>query len=243
MPSLLAIETSANVGAVCVLIDGVATNETVRNETKLSAWLLPAIDRALARAGVTLAEIDAVAYGQGPGAFTGLRTACATAQAIAYARAKPLYPVSSMEAFACSALNIYAPINKAIEEIYVIFDARMNEAFCANFIGRSAQELVLIRPMSLVPLSTLHLTNDERVVGSGAVLIARRDCADPERLEALQSLTIAAEDRWAEGVARIAALAIARGESGIDPRDAQPEYVRNNVAKTEVERTREATHV
>jgi tRNA threonylcarbamoyladenosine biosynthesis protein TsaB len=243
MPCILAIETSANVGAVCVLRDGVATSEIARDEVKLSAWLLPAIDRALERAGVALADVDAFAYGQGPGSFTGVRTACATAQGLAYARAKPLYAVDSLHAFAYSALSSDARIIQANEAIHVIFDARINEAYSSVLSGLCADELAVIQATTLTSISALRLPTNARAVGNGALLIAKRDGLDAAALDAMHRQTDAAETGWGEAIARIAALRLARGEAPVDPRDAQPTYVRNNVAKTEAERAREATVV
>jgi tRNA threonylcarbamoyladenosine biosynthesis protein TsaB len=243
MPTLLSIETSANIGAVCVLRDGVATNEVVRDDAKLSAWVLPAIDRALQCAGVALADLDAIAFGQGPGAFTGVRTACATAQGLAYACAKPLYAVSSIHALAFSAQVIKRQNTSASKSINVILDARMNEAFSANYSWAINTEPVAVSPTTLSSIESFAPLETDDLVGSGALLVAKRRAFSSQRIEAIQALTTAAEDEWAQSIARIALVRMARGESPIDPLEAQPEYVRNNVAKTELERAREAVSV
>jgi tRNA threonylcarbamoyl adenosine modification protein YeaZ/ribosomal-protein-alanine acetyltransferase len=238
MPSVLAIETSSQVGAVCVLRNGVATQEVVRDDTKLSAWVVPAIDRVLKRANLALDEIDAFAYGAGPGAFTGVRTACATAQALAYARAKPLHAVGSLFGLARSAIDVIAPLNKPYDSILIIIDARLNEVFLLKSHRHTGVELKSSDTVALQPMADTHFDTNTLVVGSGAIAIAKRDGFAAARIDAISTLTFDAEKGWAEAIARIAAKRIARGEPAIDPRDAQPHYVRDNVAKTEAERTR-----
>ncbi|MGL4229954.1 MAG: tRNA (adenosine(37)-N6)-threonylcarbamoyltransferase complex dimerization subunit type 1 TsaB [Casimicrobium sp.] len=243
MPSVLSIETSSNIGAVCVLRDGVAVNEIVRDEAKLSAWVLPAIDRAMTRAAMSFEQIDAVAFGSGPGAFTGVRTACATAQAIAYARKKPLYAINSLEALAFFLIRApasNAQFNRAKREISVIIDARMNELFAQNFYGQLPQKLEAISEPVVSSLHTHSLRDDHSSLGSGALLLAERMKLDEQRIASILSLTSQAEDAWAESMAHIALNRFKNGDRGVDPLGAQPTYVRNNVAKTEAERAAEA---
>jgi tRNA threonylcarbamoyladenosine biosynthesis protein TsaB len=229
---LLAIETSANVGAVCVLHDGIFTSEIVRDDVKLSAWVVPAIDRLLTRLDLSLSSFDAIAFGAGPGSFTGARTACATAQALAYAHGKPLIAVSSLGALAYAALPTIARLNGAITSISIIVDARMNQLYTSHFVGRSDEELILNDSVSLQAPQDVRVDLASALLGSGAMLIANAHEFDRVGVE---SLTREAESRWAEGLARAAAFRLARGEF-IDPLNAAPHYVRNDVAKTEAER-------
>jgi tRNA threonylcarbamoyladenosine biosynthesis protein TsaB len=234
---ILAIETSANVGAVCVSRNGEVTREIVRDHAKLSSWIIPAIDRVMSRGALSVQEIDAIAFGRGPGAFTGVRTACTTAQALAYAWAKPLFSVSSAEALAVSAIDTFAPTNRPFNSINVILDARMNQAFYAEYSGHAYNELILHSEISLRPMSSLALNDvDARYVGSGALAIAKRDQLGDETVNRIRSLTDFAETNWADAVAAIARHQISKGVAPLDPRHAAPEYIRNNVALTERER-------
>jgi tRNA threonylcarbamoyladenosine biosynthesis protein TsaB len=234
--NILAIETSANVGAVCVLRGDDVVNEVVRDDAKLSAWIVPAIDRALRRADTTLDDVDAIAFGSGPGSFTGVRTACATAQALAYARATPLFAVSSLQSLAVSALSVNAHLNRAANTIKVILDARMNEAFSAVLSGRSALELEFVQAASVTPMTSIEFSANDAVLGSGAIIIAERLGVSIQRIDEIRALTYEAETRWAEAAARIALKRLSAGAAPLDPMDATPEYVRNNVAQTEAER-------
>ena len=131
MPVILAIETSAHVGAVALLPDAPQSDsaivEIVRDDAKLSAWVLPAVERVLARWGGDVGQIAAIAFGAGPGSFTGVRTACSTAQSLAYAWQKPLLAVDSLDALAQQAVNDCAQVTVAL-------DARMGEVYVASFM-------------------------------------------------------------------------------------------------------------
>lgn len=237
MPTLLAIETSSNVGSVCVLRDGAAFEAHVRDDAKLSAWVLPAIDSVLASASITLDDIDAIAFGQGPGSFTGVRTACATAQAIAYARNKPLYAIDTLAALAQAAELDNALFSGGRRPFFVILDARMNEVYCLNASGVRDENSSLNNEVELRGVESLTLDSEPSVyLGSGAILLAERDGIAAEAIAALRERTHRAESRWAEGVARLALDQMSRGHAAIAPIAAEPRYVRNRVAQTEAER-------
>ena len=95
-PTLLALDTATDRLAVGLLapVGRWAVNEA--GGAAASAQLLPLLLGLLARAGLTMPQVQAVAFGQGPGAFTGLRTACAVAQGLAFAHATPVLPVDSL---------------------------------------------------------------------------------------------------------------------------------------------------
>jgi tRNA threonylcarbamoyladenosine biosynthesis protein TsaB len=220
MPTLLAIECSSHVNAVAYLNDIDRPDEWFgeisRDDVKGTMWLLPAIERVLAKAGARKTEVNIVAFGAGPGSFTGVRTACATAQALAYAWQASLIAVDCLEALAAAS---------ALAQVDVVLDARMNELYVASFARSDSDELIRLSATTLVGTQAFIANNGAPLLGSGAHLVA------PARAEA----TIAAEDRWACGVALVAIAKFANGEL-TDPQYAEPIYVRNNVARTEAER-------
>lgn len=219
MPTLLAIECSSHINAVAYLNDIDRPDEWLgeisRDDVKGSMWLLPAIDRVLAKAGARKTEVNIVAFGAGPGSFTGVRTACATAQALAYAWRASLIAVDCLEALAAAS---------TLAQVDVVLDARMSELYAASF-ERSAGRLLRISPTALVASNAFAARADVTLLGSGARLVAPID----------ERATHDAEDRWAYGVALVAIGKFAKGELA-DPQYAEPIYVRNNVARTEAER-------
>ena len=223
MPCILAIETSAHIGAVALLrgarCEALLAAASVRDDPKLSAWVLPAIERVLGESGLTASAIDAIAFGAGPGSFTGVRTACATAQALAYAWQRPLVTVDSLEALAEAAIAT---------NTCVVLDARMAEVFSASFSRRADGELQRLTATTVSAPDAVVSSTGAELIGSGVPLLPAQHVANP-------AATLHAEANWAHGVARVAARKLARNET-TDPMCAEPIYVRNNVALTEAER-------
>ena len=223
MPCILAIETSAHIGAVALLrgepCEELLAAESVRDDQKLSAWVLPAIERVIAEAGLAPSDIDAIAFGAGPGSFTGVRTACATAQSLAYAWQRPLVTVDSLEALAEASTAAH---------VCVVLDARMREVFSASFLRQADGELQRLTATTVSALDAVVVAAGADLIGSGARLLPALQVAD-------SAATAHAESQWVHGIARVAARKLALGET-TDPLHAEPIYARNNVALTEVER-------
>lgn len=142
--NLLGLDTSTAASAACVVRADGAWAEHVPDPARLRAppghgrELLLAVADVLGRAGLAWDDLDAVAVGRGPGAFTGLRVGIATARALAHARGLPLRPVSSLAALAAGAEG---------EPVLAVIDARRGEVFAAlggalePWVGR-AEDLV-----------------------------------------------------------------------------------------------------
>jgi len=121
---LLAIDTSTEACSAAVMIDGEIMERyrlAPREHTRL---ILPMIDELLSESGVTVVGLDAVAFGRGPGAFTGLRIAAGVVQGIAFGADLPVVPVSSLAALAqggyreTGARRVLAAIDARIQEVY-----------------------------------------------------------------------------------------------------------------------------
>lgn len=219
---VLALETATDPGSVALWVDGAIFGRVCPDGASNSATLLPVAEELLRSQGVGFADLDGVAFGAGPGSFTGLRVACGVAQGLAVARSLPLLGVGTLEAMASAAGS---------ERVIVALDARMGEVYFGVFEKGVLQgELGVFAP-DAVPVPE---TRGWLACGNGlAAYPSLRDrlsaCVDVWRPEVMPS---------AEAVVRLAAPRLSRGEAG-DPADAVPVYVRDKVAKTVAERLAE----
>ncbi|MDE2566639.1 MAG: tRNA (adenosine(37)-N6)-threonylcarbamoyltransferase complex dimerization subunit type 1 TsaB, partial [Burkholderiales bacterium] len=112
-----------------------------------SAALLPQAQALLACAGLALADLDAIAFGRGPGAFTGLRTACAVAQGLGFGLGLPLLPIDSLLIVAEDARAQAAPATpEATFDVGVAMDARMGEVYAGRYRWAGGRWQVLQPP-------------------------------------------------------------------------------------------------
>ncbi len=129
---LLALDASSSACSVALLRqDALATECLARFEITPRAHtrrLLPMVDEVLAEAQVTPTQLDAVAFGRGPGSFTGLRIAAGAAQGLAFGLDCPLLGVSTLEALALQAHRCYH-----LRHVVTAIDARMGEVYAATW--------------------------------------------------------------------------------------------------------------
>lgn len=138
MARLLAIETSSAIGSVALGVDGDVREATIASPREQTARILPLVDRLLGERGVALEALDAIAFGRGPGSFTGLRVAAAIAQGLAFAAGPPIVAVSSLAALAARAAAV-----EPAAGVLVCVDARMGEVYSAYYrLTGGAPELV-----------------------------------------------------------------------------------------------------
>ncbi|MSR21412.1 MAG: tRNA (adenosine(37)-N6)-threonylcarbamoyltransferase complex dimerization subunit type 1 TsaB [Gemmatimonadetes bacterium] len=133
----LAFDTSGAVGSVAVGVGSrVLANRSLEERHEHAARLVPAIDRALADCGIDRSELGGIVVGEGPGSFTGVRVAAATAKGLAHALDLPLWAFPSLAAAALA--EDVGPIR------YALFDARSDRVYGACYgVGSSAvQDLV-----------------------------------------------------------------------------------------------------
>jgi len=129
---VLALETSGNGGSVALAVDGSVLERTIATAREQTLVIIEHIDGLLAEAGTTLAALDGIAFGRGPGSFTGLRVATAVAQGFGLAVGTPLLPVSSLAAIAQRVWREHGA-----EHCLVCVDAHMREVFWAAFTMRA----------------------------------------------------------------------------------------------------------
>lgn len=140
---LLALETSAAVATVALVIDADTVERSIATPREQTEKMLPLVDELLAAAGLRVADLDAIVFGRGPGSFTGLRVAAALAQGLALASGRPIVAVSSL---AAAAQRAYRELGA--ERSLVCVDARMGEVYSAAFaIEKGPTEERLAQPV------------------------------------------------------------------------------------------------
>lgn len=226
MSNILAIETSAEL-ASCALLAGdtvlVRATPGVRSH---SQSILPMVQELLKEAGIALADCDAVAFGAGPGSFTGVRTACGVAQGLAYGARLPVLPLVTLEAMAeaCRAATGAA-------EVLAVLDARMGEVYWAQYRFDDGKWIDVVAPALSAPQDVAPLAADGlQACGNGFAEYAEAFAGKPFAQGALPGIVPHARE-----LALLARAALAAGQ-GVPAAQAQPIYLRNKVAYTSAER-------
>jgi tRNA threonylcarbamoyladenosine biosynthesis protein TsaB len=217
---LLAFETSTEACSVALWLDG-ALHERFELAPRRHAELaLPWAEALLANAGIAKTQLDAIAVGRGPGAFTGVRLGVAIAQGIALALDRPVVPVSTLAALAWPAAG---------DRILAAIDARMGEVYFAAF-QREGDGLRLLQPEAVAKPDEVALPEGDGWHGVGTGFGAV-DGALLARLGARLAGVDAGALPHAADVAWLAVAAFARGEA-VAPERLEPAYLRDNVALT-----------
>lgn len=193
-----------------------------------STRLLPAIRELFDDAGLALADCTAIAFGAGPGSFTGLRTATGVAQGLAFGLGVPVVPVGTL--LACAE---FARLREpSVTRVVTALDARMNEVYWADFeFDPAAGDWRTIRPASLDAPGALVLPDAPfTLAGNGAAAFG-------ERLPAVAAAARVDHEALPHALpVALAGLRALRAGRTVPPELAAPEYVRDKVAQTTAER-------
>ena len=188
-----------------------------------SEHVLELVEATLAEACATLADLSAIAFGAGPGAFTGLRVACAVAQGLGLALDLPLVAVDCLSALGCAAAAAHGD-----GCVLVMQDARMGEIYLEVIDCHAGQVVVLEGPMLARPGIQLdRLPPIDLVCGSGTGLDAQ--------MAGLGRVVLGFEYPDAAAIGRLGQIGLLHGD-GTDAAHAAPLYVRDRVALTIAER-------
>lgn len=236
---LLALDTSTDRMSVAVgrPLDGrlQVWSQEAEGGAQASSRLIPLIRALMAQAGLGLADLDAIVFGRGPGAFTGLRTACAVAQGLALgARAErsgapplPVLPIDSLLAVAEQA-RIVQPHARPPWDVLAMLDARMDEVYAGSYRWDGVSWRVLAPPALARP-QDVPFTAGQVLAGNVFDSYGTRlppASAGSQRITALPQ---------ARAMLQLAPTLLARG-LGVDPALALPLYIRDKVASTTAER-------
>ena len=225
---ILAIDTATEACSVSLGIGGRSIDRYVELERGHAEQLLPMVDSVLAEGGLTLNALDAIAFGRGPGGFTGVRLAASVAQGLAFGAQLGVLPISDLAAVAQRVVQL----NPSVSRVLVANDARMKEVYWAWFeVANLNGDCVLTSGV-------------ERVSAAADVLLPPDPGAWAAAGRGLKAWPALAEHCRAAGaelhvdllpraseVLALARLAAAAGQI-LDPGDALPVYVRDRVAES-----------
>jgi tRNA threonylcarbamoyladenosine biosynthesis protein TsaB len=226
MTALLTFDTATERMIVAVTRDGRSHSHIGAGGARASATLISTILRLLGEAGLEIRDLDAIAFGRGPGAFTGLRTACSVAQGLAFGAGKPVLPIDSLLVVAEDARNGAEAIR-----VWATIDARMDQIYAAEYAFAHGRWKVVHAPM----LSDAEALSERWRVEAADVVAGDAIAAFGARLDTGNARL---RPQAGPGVAALVALAEAawRDDAGVDAAQALPLYVRDKVAETTCER-------
>ena len=270
---MLAIETSTEACSVALWIDGEVRERFEIAPRRHTELVLPWAGELLAEAGISKSQLDAIAVGRGPGAFTGVRLAVALVQGMALALDLPVLPVSTLAALALPAAmeaqaHEHSPRDDAVHDdaadhdaarsgeahndqarngaarnepapaslILAAIDARMGELYLGLFRRDPDRLLVAERDEWMAPPSAPDIQTSRKIIGVGTGFAAEANAIVSVLGTRLHQFDAEALPR-ATDIARLAALAFARGEA-ITADQLEPAYLRNKVALTLAEQAR-----
>jgi tRNA threonylcarbamoyladenosine biosynthesis protein TsaB len=225
---LLALDTSTEACSAAVYADGVTFSEfelTPRAHTQL---ILPMVDKVLSAAGLCLQDVDTIAVGRGPGAFTGIRIGVGVAQGLAMAADKPVIPVSTLATLAQQAY-----VQHSATQVWAALDARMGEVYWGQYVLQDGlmqlqgEELVCAPADAPVPEA------------AGWFAIGHGWSAYADALQARFGGKLTGTNTDSLPAAEfMLPLAVAEWQAGraVAPEEAQPIYLRNKIALTTQER-------
>lgn len=221
---LLALETSTEYCSVALWRDGVVTGRCERVGQKHSEVLLEMLDGLLQDAGCRVQDMGGIAFGKGPGSFTGVRIACGVAQGLALGANLPVVGVCTLEALAQASGH-----DKAIAAL----DARMGEIYHAAYEKRGGNWVVASEPCLRKPEDAPAVIG-EGWSGCGSGFAMHGAALHARHAGQLQGVDGALVPQ-ASAIAALAAARFLRGE-GVDAAQALPLYLRDKVALKTSER-------
>ncbi len=221
---ILAFDTSTELCSVAIFLDGKIFSREILAGRRHSELLLPMINETLAESELALTQLDGIAFGAGPGSFTGLRIACGVAQGLAFATNLPITGISTLEAMAQKLGQ---------HKVIAALDARMGEIYHAAYIKFADKWKIISAPTLCHPHHATLLSGDNWI-GCGSGFDAYKEELSARYIGNILHIKQDIHPHAQE----IAQLAIPKFTDGSDtnPINAAPIYIRNKVALKENER-------
>ena len=223
---VLALDTSTEYCSVALWQDGIVIEHCELVGQKHSELLMEMLDALLKDAGIKIRQLDGIAFGMGPGSFTGVRIACGVAQGLALGANLPVAGVCTLEALAEASGK---------SRVIAALDARMGEVYHAAYRKQDDAWLTECEPSLCFPQDVPPLTGDDWF-GVGSGFAAYGDALQKRYAGQLQGVNGAAVPQ-AAAIATIAAARFSQGR-GVDAAKALPLYLRDKVALKTSERTK-----
>ncbi|MDD4881613.1 MAG: tRNA (adenosine(37)-N6)-threonylcarbamoyltransferase complex dimerization subunit type 1 TsaB [Gallionellaceae bacterium] len=225
---ILALDTSTELCSVALSIDGGMLSHAEMAGNRHSELLLPMVDELLADAGWRLDELDGLAFGRGPGSFTGLRIGCGVAQGLAFGANLPVVGVVTLAAMAEEVHQDMA-LGDHPTHVLACIDARMHEIYAAAYRCTAAGIEEIMAPAVLRP-EALVLPEGGDWIGCGNGFSTYPDLLKGQLTEIRADI-----HPHARSIARLALPRFEAGETG-PAESAEPLYIRDKVALKTCER-------
>lgn len=226
MSAILALDTSTDACSVALAVNDEVTEKVSLAPREHTKYILPMIEELLASAGFTLGQLDAIAFGRGPGSFTGLRIGLSVAQGLAYGRDLPLIGISTLHAMANQAKRTKDLAENSL--FFPVLDARMNEVYACAYQAKQGELKPLLDEQVLKPQHLVKLIHESQMIQGSIIGVG-----SGWRYSELTSVNCAHQDinfyPSAYDVAELAMPAYDRGEL-IDSLQVEPRYLRNEIS-------------
>jgi tRNA threonylcarbamoyladenosine biosynthesis protein TsaB len=225
---ILALDTASAQCSAALLLDDTLIVRSVATARDHARLLLPMIDALLTESGTPLRHLDGIAFGRGPGSFTGVRVAASVTQGLALGAGLPIRPVSDLRALAEQARRRAHDFGTGT--ILACMDARMGEVYWATYRLRADGVLEGSLPERVgSPASVLDAIGEHPSLAIGMGMAAHAQIRAQFGL--MDQCCFADAEPHAQDVARLAWVDLATGEPWLDAAAAQPVYVRDEIAK------------
>ncbi len=221
---ILAFDTSTNYCSIALWINGEILSENILAEQRHSELLLPGLQELLAKSELTLAQLDGIAFGAGPGSFTGLRIACGVAQGLAFGSDLPVIGISTLEALAQQVGN---------GRVITAIDARMGEIYHAAYVKLVDDWENVSAPILCLPQHSPEMPEDNWI-GCGSGFDTYYDELRSHYGNSVSHFETGFIPH-ARDIAQLAEYRFLQG-LGVSPMEATPIYIRNKIALKENER-------
>lgn len=222
--TILAIDTCTESCSAALLFKGVEYAEIEVVAREHSQRILPMIDSVLQQAGITINEVDLIAYGRGPGSFTGIRICTSMTQGLALGADKPVVGISSLQTMAQA---VFDSDDQDCNQVLTAFDARMGEVYWGAFENQNGLAVAVIDD-SVLPPAQAHspFKDDSDVTACGSGFITY-----PELLNLSASIEASHKVNYPNAKAMLK-LAVVASEQGLVTAvdELAPVYVRDTVS-------------